>query len=143
MIRNQQLETYPSKPMQPCIVLWRHVIERAFLDALGVGLSSGVHNAGKNRKRDSAVRDYLRRTARVWFESPSRDFQLVCEMADWNPYWVREKVLGLFEEVGDTMVGCRERWLWERFGQRPSVKGCPGEDIGLMERVIRAETRED
>lgn len=100
-----------------CVVLWRRVIERAFLDALGVGLSSGVHNDGKNRKRDSMLKDYLRRTARAWFESPSQDFILVCGLADFDPQWVRAHVQGVFEEVGDSMVGHRERGLWERLGE--------------------------
>ena len=97
-----------------CVVLWCHVVERAVLDALGVGLSSGIHNAGKNRKRDSYMREHLRRTALAWFKRPSKDFYLVCELAEFDPHWVREKALRLFEEIGNSMIGCRERGLHER-----------------------------
>lgn len=108
------LITKMADQSRACVVLWRHVVERAFLDALGVGLSSGVHNMGKNRKRDSYIREHLRRTARAWFDCPSQDFILVCGLADFDPQWVRAHVQGVFEEVGDSMVGRREKGLHER-----------------------------
>lgn len=119
-----------------CVVLWRNVIERAMMDALGIGLSSGMHNAGKKRQSDIWTRKRLRDEAKDWFGRSGRDFVQACECAEYESAWVRKQALDLFKEFGDELVGCKKGKVWEEFSKRGL-----GVEVASQASNLRASVR--
>ena len=71
--------------------LWRSVIHLALADAISVDPKRALHQ----------------NNARIWIESPSEDFCLVCDLAGYSPQNVREKYKHLVRKRKENIYGKR------------------------------------
>ncbi|MFN7038178.1 MAG: hypothetical protein ACK4OM_01215 [Alphaproteobacteria bacterium] len=72
------------------ISLWRAVINQAFCDL---------------RINSDAKAEYkvLRRKAAIWLTSNSKDFQIVCDYANLDPKYVKDKAMAVIEKISKTL----------------------------------------
>jgi len=71
----------------PIRSLWRNVLIVALEDAMGKGVNGGSVWANKNYYSHLS-----KESARNYFLEPSRDFQMVCQLAGFDHLYVRKKV---------------------------------------------------
>ncbi|MFN5351136.1 MAG: hypothetical protein ACK5BE_00765 [Alphaproteobacteria bacterium] len=73
-LKHENSTEYDSKQTSPETALWRAVITQALMDA------------GSSSKKQEM--NYSRYHAKSWLQGDSKDFELVCDLAGLNPYYV-------------------------------------------------------
>tara|TARA_R110000751_G_scaffold92491_4_gene181030 strand:- start:2037 stop:2345 length:309 start_codon:yes stop_codon:yes gene_type:complete len=95
----EKLSGYPKASSEgwdlkdPVRSLWRNVLIVALEDAMGKGVNGGSVWANKNYYSHQS-----KESARNYFLEPSRDFQMVCQLAGFDYLYVRKKVREKIDE---------------------------------------------
>jgi hypothetical protein len=77
-------ETQDAKPIDQCTALWRAVIMQALVDA-----------TTNYKKRDYK---YIKAQARSWLAGNSDDFYEVCELANYEPSYLKKMIKKVLTE---------------------------------------------
>lgn len=75
--------------LTPDLILWRSVIVRTILDALDID----IHDWGTGRLE-------IIKQGHLWFNTDNKDFNLVCDYANLQPYFVLKIYTKIVEKNG-------------------------------------------